>query len=221
MSDSYYLRVRGLVRGPFTLEQLLAMRSQGQLQRFHEVSTDQLKWVAAGSVIELFFSGPSGPPAVVEEVPLMAVELVEPVPPPKTKEKGFFKTLLGALYRHRLFIGAAIALGIGCPLTYVFATKLFKQEPVVGDQLPIAVRKILETHCLQCHGKEHKLNVMDRDGMMTGMATTGKRYLKPGNSKESEIWLQASTDHDKLTKLSDREKVLLERWISFGAQPFP
>src|SRR6266702_2753043 len=44
MSQSWYVRDRGRITGPFTTEQLLDMRHRGRIQAFHEVSTDQRTW---------------------------------------------------------------------------------------------------------------------------------------------------------------------------------
>lgn len=50
----YYLRIRGVVTGPFDLGQLQSMRRLGQLARFHEVSLDGQSWDAASSLTGLF-----------------------------------------------------------------------------------------------------------------------------------------------------------------------
>jgi hypothetical protein len=42
-----YLRLRGRVTGPFTHAQLVRMREQGGLSRFHEVSADGITWQLA------------------------------------------------------------------------------------------------------------------------------------------------------------------------------
>lgn len=54
MAAQYYIRLRGKVLGPFTLEQLQGLRDQGRLSPFHELSQDRVQWVAASSVTELF-----------------------------------------------------------------------------------------------------------------------------------------------------------------------
>jgi hypothetical protein len=53
-SDSWYVRARGRVLGPFTWSQLQSLRDRGQLARFHEVSRDRQSWVGADSLAGLF-----------------------------------------------------------------------------------------------------------------------------------------------------------------------
>ena len=53
-APQYYVRVRGVVSGPFELGQLQTMRRMKQLARFHEVSPDRKTWVAASTVAGLF-----------------------------------------------------------------------------------------------------------------------------------------------------------------------
>lgn len=45
--EQYFIRVRGKVLGPFTLEKLKSLRSRGQFSRIHEVSTDRTTWQPA------------------------------------------------------------------------------------------------------------------------------------------------------------------------------
>jgi hypothetical protein len=59
-SQSRYIRSRGKILGPFSVEQLQLLRARGQLHRFHEVSEDRLTWVTAASLTELF--PPEAPP---------------------------------------------------------------------------------------------------------------------------------------------------------------
>jgi len=47
----YFIRARGKVMGPFSLERLQTMRNRGQLSRIHEVSTDKQSWQTAASFI--------------------------------------------------------------------------------------------------------------------------------------------------------------------------
>jgi hypothetical protein len=63
----FFIRVRGAVQGPFSLEQLRAMHARGQFRRFHEVSEDRQTWAAASSLAELFPApAPSGRAAVAD-----------------------------------------------------------------------------------------------------------------------------------------------------------
>jgi len=58
MSETYFLRSRGKVLGPFPLDRLQTMKARGQLGRTHQVSTDRQTWVAASSLPELFAPAP-------------------------------------------------------------------------------------------------------------------------------------------------------------------
>lgn len=55
-SATYYIRSRGKVVGPFTLERLKTLQARGQFSRVHEVSTDGRTWQSASSVSALFGS---------------------------------------------------------------------------------------------------------------------------------------------------------------------
>jgi hypothetical protein len=50
----YFIRIRGRIMGPFDWPQLRSLRDRGQLNRFHEVSTDRRTWTPASSLGELF-----------------------------------------------------------------------------------------------------------------------------------------------------------------------
>jgi S1-C subfamily serine protease len=52
--SEWHLRIQGRVMGPYTLAQLREMRERGQLQAFHEVSTDCAHWAVAGNFDEIF-----------------------------------------------------------------------------------------------------------------------------------------------------------------------
>lgn len=54
MSDVWYVRVRGEVRGPMPHEELLSQIRKKRLGRHHEVSRDGLQWQRAGELQELF-----------------------------------------------------------------------------------------------------------------------------------------------------------------------
>lgn len=54
VSESWYMRARGRILGPFTLAQIVSLRDRGQLSQFHEVSKDRRSWMTAGQVPELF-----------------------------------------------------------------------------------------------------------------------------------------------------------------------
>ena len=48
-----YIRLKGKVWGPFSIDQLKAMQAQGRLSSFHEVSSDRLVWIPVAEVPEL------------------------------------------------------------------------------------------------------------------------------------------------------------------------
>ncbi len=54
MGDTYYVRIRGRVNGPFDENKLTELIQRGQLSRSHELSLDGNSWSAAGSVSHLF-----------------------------------------------------------------------------------------------------------------------------------------------------------------------
>lgn len=60
MANSWYVRIRGKIQGPFTLDALKALRDRGQIGSLHEVSPDRHVWGPASSVAELY------PPAQTE-----------------------------------------------------------------------------------------------------------------------------------------------------------
>ena len=87
--ETYYIRVRGRVQGPFDLDQLKKLRERGQFSRAHEVSSDQASWQSA-SILEAVFVAPKrAAPAKVEPTPeerfVEAVDVEEAVPSPKAR----------------------------------------------------------------------------------------------------------------------------------------
>lgn len=56
MSESFYFRVRGEVKGPFSREQIVSLIRKKRLGRHHELSTDAVIWTRAGEVEGLFES---------------------------------------------------------------------------------------------------------------------------------------------------------------------
>lgn len=53
-SQSWYVRSKGRVRGPFTWPQLVGLRDRRQLAQFDEVSQDRKTWAPAGRLTALF-----------------------------------------------------------------------------------------------------------------------------------------------------------------------
>jgi hypothetical protein len=54
MSEKYFCRVRGEVKGPFPREQIVSLIRKKRLGRHHELSEDGVNWQRAGSVPGLF-----------------------------------------------------------------------------------------------------------------------------------------------------------------------
>lgn len=67
-SELWYVRDRNRVTGPFSLEQLDALRRRGQLARFHQVSQDRQTWLSATTLTGLFT--PTGHAVAMELLPL-------------------------------------------------------------------------------------------------------------------------------------------------------
>jgi len=54
MSDQYYIRVRGEVKGPLSRDQIVAQIRRKRLGRHHELSADAVTWQKAGDMEEFF-----------------------------------------------------------------------------------------------------------------------------------------------------------------------
>jgi TM2 domain-containing membrane protein YozV len=53
MSEAYYLRVRGEVKGPASLSQIVGLLKKKRLGRHHEISNDGVSWVRVADMPEL------------------------------------------------------------------------------------------------------------------------------------------------------------------------
>jgi hypothetical protein len=51
--QAYFIRNRGRVLGPFSVDRLIALRARGQFSRVHEVSTDRTNWSPGSSLDHL------------------------------------------------------------------------------------------------------------------------------------------------------------------------
>jgi len=70
--ETYHIRIRGNVLGPFRRDKLLALIQRGQLTRVHEVSRDGGEWRPAGEFPELFppqSNSPASQPNATEAKP--------------------------------------------------------------------------------------------------------------------------------------------------------
>lgn len=54
MVETYYVRIRGRVSGPYGLDQLKDMRNRGRLMAIHEISMDKASWRPARELDEVF-----------------------------------------------------------------------------------------------------------------------------------------------------------------------
>ncbi len=54
MADSYYIRIRGEVKGPLSREQIVSQIRKKRLGRHHELSADAIHWERAGEIAGLF-----------------------------------------------------------------------------------------------------------------------------------------------------------------------
>lgn len=96
--DAWYVRSRGRTQGPFPLARLIAMRDQGALARFHQVSQDQTDWVQAGSLPELFpAAAAQAPPGPGSGLGLAADPRPQPeIIPPKDLDQPWFYSESGS-----------------------------------------------------------------------------------------------------------------------------
>ena len=53
-NQKYFVRIRGKIMGPFSLDQLVSLKNRGRLHDEHEVSTDRSTWVPATRIEGLF-----------------------------------------------------------------------------------------------------------------------------------------------------------------------
>lgn len=63
--NEYYVRIKGRGIGPYSLDRLRRMVSNGEVGRMHEVSTDGLAWAPTASFPEIFEREPARPAAAV------------------------------------------------------------------------------------------------------------------------------------------------------------
>lgn len=77
----YFIRVRGRVLGPFTLDKLRVLRSRGQFSRVHEFSTDRENWQSASALEHLLGGSSRGGEELAAAAALAAPGAVPPVAP--------------------------------------------------------------------------------------------------------------------------------------------
>lgn len=55
----YYVRTRGRITGPFSIDRLIALKNRGRIGKTQQLSSDRINWIPASKVPELF-----GPPPI-------------------------------------------------------------------------------------------------------------------------------------------------------------
>ncbi len=219
MKDGFFLRVQGVVRGPFTLNQLQTLLSRGQLQRFHEISSDKKKWIAAGSVVELF---PAATVSVSEQSHLSASARTPTTTPDRSKNTP--RSRLLKVWRFlSIFAIVAIVIAGGVHLLLKFNPADARRTDEVDAKRAV---QILKTHCYECHGHgrkgtNKKFDVLDREVLVREIAGRPKlNFLTPGDLERSAIWKRIENDDmpDTDTKLTREEKEIVKKWILGGAE---
>ena len=107
------------------------------------------------------------------------------------------------VYKHSWLIMLLIFL-----LTYVVVfwySSLYATSPEVRFT---DVQKIIKSNCLKCHENIRLLKTYE-DIL---------KYVKSGNSSNSKIYKQITTDDKHKKRLKDKEKEIIKKWIDFGAK---
>ena len=76
---AYFIRNRGRVLGPFSIEKLISLRARGQFSRVHEVSTDRQSWQPASALDDLI--APARPARGVAKSARQEVSNISPTGP--------------------------------------------------------------------------------------------------------------------------------------------
>lgn len=79
MPDTFYFRIRGEVKGPFSREHIISLVRKKRLGRHHELSADGVNWQRAGELEELFDSPGSDDRVVLEPVEEFGPVSTEPI----------------------------------------------------------------------------------------------------------------------------------------------
>jgi hypothetical protein len=83
-SGSYFVRFRGRVSGPFSLERLRSMAYAGQLSPIHEISADRATWTPASDVPGLLPAAPEPAPQPV------AQQAAEPAAEERPRDRWYY-----------------------------------------------------------------------------------------------------------------------------------
>lgn len=123
---TYFMRARGKIFGPFSVDQLQTLRRRGQLSRVHEVSIDRDNWRPASSYPELFEDAGApviSVPAVISETLFQAESppnFQEGNTPPDLNATEWFYSIDGRQYG---------------PVGQEELRRLVKEEEVLGNDL--------------------------------------------------------------------------------------
>lgn len=129
MSDSrssgevqYYVRSRGKVLGPFTIEKLKGLRSAGQFSRVDEISSDRETWQSAATLESIF--GTSGVAPAEDEIvmPEASAGITQALPPKTSRRPAQKKSKPPARQGESgSQIGRTLAIGAGVVMMLVGA----------------------------------------------------------------------------------------------------
>lgn len=91
-AQTYFIRLRGKVFGPFTVERLRGLLSRGQFSRLHEISIDRVTWESAGPFLDAIQR-----PVVIEPVePDLAALSTTPARPPRATQSASWYYSVGS-----------------------------------------------------------------------------------------------------------------------------
>jgi len=107
------------------------------------------------------------------------------------------------------------------PFALAFALPLFAISPVHSqDQVASQAVKILNDHCVECHGPDKQKGKLRLDSREAAL-----HAIKPGNAEESELLIRVSLPADdvdimpaKGDPLTPEQVAILQKWIAAGAE---
>lgn len=91
-AQTYFIRLRGKVFGPFTVERLRGLLSRGQFSRLHEISIDRVTWESAGPFLDAIQRPVMAVPLQSDPAPLPAT----PAGPPKAVQSATWYYSVGS-----------------------------------------------------------------------------------------------------------------------------
>ncbi len=102
---------------------------------------------------------------------------------------------------------------------------IVQQAAENSSKISTQVFKVFRKYCAKCHHDEKKVrdfDILNHQNLMTRHSETGGRYLIPGDSENSELWLhvggaEPDMPPNKQPQPSQTERDLLKSWIDMGA----